>query len=410
MLEDARGEAERLGHDSVGAEHILLALLRTPGARGCSPHPARTRSGPVRERGSQPAVVADGPGSSGDGLAIYLARQAPHRDAAKWLGRRARGSAPSSCCSARAASSLEAPWRESWPSRRISADDSRRARRPGGTPGARTPPSRGAAACARAPVATPAAAGKSSGRRLASLGGDCVLLLAVPLSIVLRLCPARSGVLGLRHRLSRRAPARRLHGRRHRAPRHRTGPTIGGLLNATFGNAAELIIAIVALRAGLVELVKASITGSILGNLLLILGLALVAGGPKRHELRFNRTSAGMSAGMLALAVVALVFPALFHALHPEAAASAVRARCRRRSPSSCSLTYGFSLLFTLQTHRRLFGGEPHPRMARCGVGGQGGARARGWPRSAWRSSPRSWCTPPRRRPTASGSRQVFLG
>ena len=60
---------------------------------------------------------------------------------------------------------------------------------------------------------------------------------------------------------------------------HRTGPTIGGLLNATFGNAAELIIAIVALRAGLVELVKASITGSILGNLLLILGLALIAGG-----------------------------------------------------------------------------------------------------------------------------------
>ena len=82
---------------------------------------------------------------------------------------------------------------------------------------------------------------------------------------------------------------------------HRTGPTIGGLLNATFGNAAELIIAIVALRAGLVELVKASITGSILGNLLLILGLALIAGGTNRQELRFNRTNAGMSAGMLAL-------------------------------------------------------------------------------------------------------------
>ena len=60
---------------------------------------------------------------------------------------------------------------------------------------------------------------------------------------------------------------------------HRTGPTIGGLLNATFGNAAELIIAIVALRAGLVDLVKASITGSILGNLLLIMGLAISPGG-----------------------------------------------------------------------------------------------------------------------------------
>src|SRR3954467_5855244 len=95
-----------------------------------------------------------------------------------------------------------------------------------------------------------------------------------------------------------------------------TGPTLGGLLNATLGNAAELIISIVALRAGLVSLVKASITGSILGNLLLILGLAFVIGGARRSELRFNRTNAGMSAGMLTLAVVALVLPALFHSLH----------------------------------------------------------------------------------------------
>src|SRR5437762_5281719 len=98
----------------------------------------------------------------------------------------------------------------------------------------------------------------------------------------------------------------------------RTGAAAGGLLNATFGNAAELIVAVVALRAGLVDLVKASLIGSILGNLLLILGLALVAGGLHRNELRFNRTSVGMSAGMLALSVVALVFPALFHSVHPE--------------------------------------------------------------------------------------------
>src|SRR5690606_12362200 len=99
----------------------------------------------------------------------------------------------------------------------------------------------------------------------------------------------------------------------------RTGPTVGGLLNATFGNAAELIIAVAALRQGLVDLVKASITGSILGNLLLILGLSFVAAGTKTPTFRFNRTAAGMSAGMLALAVIGLVFPALFHALHPEA-------------------------------------------------------------------------------------------
>jgi Ca2+:H+ antiporter len=139
---------------------------------------------------------------------------------------------------------------------------------------------------------------------------------------------------------------------------HRTGPTIGGLLNATFGNAAELIISIVALRAGLVNLVKASITGSILGNLLLILGLAFVVGGARRSELRFNRTSAGMSAGMLTLAVVALVLPALFHSVHPEAAARLSELQMSEAVAVILIITYGFSLLFSLKTHRRLLSSE----------------------------------------------------
>ncbi|MBA3344589.1 MAG: calcium/proton exchanger [Gemmatimonadales bacterium] len=142
---------------------------------------------------------------------------------------------------------------------------------------------------------------------------------------------------------------------------HRTGPTIGGLLNATFGNAAELIIALVALRAGLVELVKLSITGSILGNLLLIMGLALIAGGLNRPQLRFNRTNMGMSSGMLALAVVALVFPALYHAIHPEDAARLSELRMSEAVSVILLVTYGLSLLFTLKTHRQLFGGDPHP-------------------------------------------------
>src|ERR1051325_10907184 len=87
----------------------------------------------------------------------------------------------------------------------------------------------------------------------------------------------------------------------------RTGPAAGGLLMATFGNAAELILAVAALKAGLTDLVKASITGSILGNLLLILGLALVAGGLKKPTLTFNRTPAGMGGAMLLLAVTGLV-------------------------------------------------------------------------------------------------------
>jgi Ca2+:H+ antiporter len=104
-----------------------------------------------------------------------------------------------------------------------------------------------------------------------------------------------------------------------------TGPRLGGLLNATLGNAAELIITLVALRAGalnpelregLNELVKASITGSILGNVLLILGLSILLGGLKHGTQRFDRRQAGVNATMLILAVIALGIPSVFgHAI-----------------------------------------------------------------------------------------------
>src|SRR3989441_2474077 len=92
----------------------------------------------------------------------------------------------------------------------------------------------------------------------------------------------------------------------------RSGPALGGFLNATFGNAAELIIATVALADGHVALVKASITGSILGNLLLVLGLSFFVGGLGRRMQKFHRTSATNTAAMLFLGVVALVIPAVF--------------------------------------------------------------------------------------------------
>jgi Ca2+:H+ antiporter len=211
---------------------------------------------------------------------------------------------------------------------------------------------------ARAGVPNPPAGGSARRRRLSWRE---LLLLAVPASILLQYvfhAPALAvfvtaclGVLPLAGYMGEATE--------HLA--HRTGPTIGGLLNATFGNAAELIISIVALRAGLVSLVKASITGSILGNLLLILGLAFVIGGARRSELRFNRTSAGMSAGMLTLAVVALVLPALFHSVHPEAAARMSELRMSEAVALILILTYGFSLLFSLKTHRRLLGTESAP-------------------------------------------------
>jgi Ca2+:H+ antiporter len=142
---------------------------------------------------------------------------------------------------------------------------------------------------------------------------------------------------------------------------HRTGPAIGGLLNATFGNAAELIIAIVALQSGLVGLVKASITGSILGNLLLILGLSFIAAGLKRPVLKFNRATAGMSAAMLTLAVVGLAMPALFHSIHPDPGFDARALQLSEVVAAVLGLTYLASLYFSLRTHKSLFVSEEHP-------------------------------------------------
>jgi len=90
------------------------------------------------------------------------------------------------------------------------------------------------------------------------------------------------------------------------------GPRVGGLLNATLGNAAELIITIFAIREGLLELVKASITGSILGNILLVIGLSLLLGGLRHGRQQFDRSHAGISATMMILAIVALAIPSLF--------------------------------------------------------------------------------------------------
>lgn len=140
----------------------------------------------------------------------------------------------------------------------------------------------------------------------------------------------------------------------------RSGPAVGGLLNASFGNAAELIIAIVALRAGLLDLVKASLTGSILGNLLLILGLSLLAGGLKRPTLTFNRTAAGMSGAMLMLAVVGLVIPALFASTHPTASVETT-IHLSEGVALVLGATYAAGLVFSLVTHRELFSPTGHP-------------------------------------------------
>jgi Ca2+:H+ antiporter len=96
-----------------------------------------------------------------------------------------------------------------------------------------------------------------------------------------------------------------------------TGPQIGGILNATFGNVAELIIAFFALQAGLLEVVKASLTGSIIGNLLLVLGASLFFGGLRNGLQQFNAKVAGLDATLLVLSVIGLFIPAVFAATGP---------------------------------------------------------------------------------------------
>lgn len=135
----------------------------------------------------------------------------------------------------------------------------------------------------------------------------------------------------------------------------RVGPAIGGLLNASLGNAAELIIAIVALRSGQIHIVQASLTGSIIGNVLLVLGMAALFGGLKYPIQRFNPRLAGTGATMLLLSAMGMVLPASYHALYP-ATADAVR-MVHMSTGIACImfLTYLLGLLFQLVTHAKHF-------------------------------------------------------
>jgi Ca2+:H+ antiporter len=134
----------------------------------------------------------------------------------------------------------------------------------------------------------------------------------------------------------------------------RAGPTLGGFLNATFGNAAELIIAIVALRAQHLEVVKASITGSIIGNLLLVFGGSCFIGGITHGTQRFNRVAAGSATTMLVLAVIALVMPAVvdlfaFGSLHAQ---PEVIDRLSFWASLVLLTVYAAGLLFSFRTQR----------------------------------------------------------
>jgi len=152
------------------------------------------------------------------------------------------------------------------------------------------------------------------------------------------------------------------------------GQGVGGLLNATFGNAAELIIALMALRKGLFDVVKASITGSIIGNILLVLGLSVVVGGVKYPRQVFNKTAAMLGSTMLALSAVALLMPAVFHLL--------VSNRTREQDLSLeiavvLIITYVLSLVFTLRTHSHLYTGGVDEKEEEEAIGTHGWSMGR---------------------------------
>jgi len=147
----------------------------------------------------------------------------------------------------------------------------------------------------------------------------------------------------------------------------RSGPGIGGLLNVTFGNAPELIIALFALGQGLQEVVKASIVGSIIGNILLVMGAAMLAGGLRRDKQTFSKTGAAIQSSMLMLAAAALVMPAIFELVEgqglPKPSDEAVHYGGTVEHLSLAVaivliVTYCLGLLFSLKTHRDIFNPE----------------------------------------------------
>ena len=414
VLGEARAEAERLGHEFIGSEHLLLGLLRSSELAQSALDAAgieraalasALENGQKRVRVRSDAPQAEGvplssharrlleAGTTGEGpleAKLLLAALTDRRGAlARFLGDKGIDADAVIAEVASRAGMTVPPRREDQPRPERTAEPGaqkprqekpprekqerparhERTERPARPPRPERPehplrperPPRTESPETEPQERRPPSVGKLAPRSRPKISwGRFLFLLAVPASIVLNYLHASpllvfaSACLGV-------LPLAGFMGEATEQIASRSGPTLGGLLNATFGNAAELIIAIVALQAGLVDLVKASITGSILGNLLLILGLSIVAGGARKAELKFNRTNAGMSAGMLMLAVMSLVLPALFRYAHPEPGAGVAGLHLEEGVSLVLLVTYAASLLFTLKTHRRLLAGEPHP-------------------------------------------------
>jgi Ca2+:H+ antiporter len=197
-------------------------------------------------------------------------------------------------------------------------------------------------------------------------GWPYLLTPLIPLAVALELAHASAGLIFATSALGI-VPTAALMGRATEELAARAGPGIGGLLNVTFGNAPELIIALVALERGLHEVVKASIVGSIIGNILLVMGAAMLAGGIGRDRQTFSRTSAGVQTSMLLLAAAALLMPAIFELVEgqglPAPGAEVIDYGSTVEHLSLAVaivliVTYVAGLFFSLRTHRDIF--NPH--------------------------------------------------
>ena len=133
-----------------------------------------------------------------------------------------------------------------------------------------------------------------------------------------------------------------------------SSPAVGGFLNATFGNATELIIGILGIQAGLLEVVKASLTGSIIGNLLLVLGAAIFCGGLKHKKQKFNATAVLASSSTLFLSIIALIIPAIFFQTFPQTRGIVIE-NMSLLVAAVMIVSYIASLLFSLHTHKHLY-------------------------------------------------------
>ena len=367
IVDEAAAEAGRQGAEAITPEHLLTALRGE--TKGIAAAILREASG--QKKGDRPAALLTVPTDPASPVEDAPEAQAPRERPRDRPPPRLPDQPPRAEPTAQPSTRGERPERGERPDRNRGRDKDKRSaappepnrdkrdRRPDGRGAPMDPiPSRGA------PVAPPPE--EPPPRRVAPVVGDPfrlklrhLLLPAVPAAIWL----ARQGadpllIFGIACLAI--LPLSQFLGEATEHLAERTGPAVGGFLNATFGNAAELIIAIVALRAGMVELVKASIIGSILGNLLLILGLSLMAAGVRKPMFTFNRTSAGMASAMLALAVAALVFPALFHSTHLDGP-QLVELHLSELVAIVLAVVYLLSLFFSLVTHRPLLGGEAHP-------------------------------------------------